>query len=61
MGDVVQFKRPSPVKTAEGKTLCGSGFHIWRIAPKKQFDVRQGRLVTLHRCERCGATKTTLD
>jgi hypothetical protein len=24
----------------------------------KQFDVRQGRLVTVYRCSRCGATKT---
>ena len=46
MGDVVQFKRTSPAKKAEGKTLCGRGFHKWRVAPKKQFDVHRGRLVT---------------
>jgi len=61
VGDVVKFKRPAPTVKAQGKTLCGSGFHKWRIAQKKQFDVQRGRLVTLHRCERCGATKTTLD
>jgi hypothetical protein len=61
VGEVVQFKRTSPAKKAEGKTLCGRGFHKWRVAPKKQFDVHRGRLVTVHKCERCGATKTTLD
>jgi hypothetical protein len=61
VGDVVKFQRPSLVNKAKGKTLCGSGFHKWIIAQKKQFDVQRGRLVTMHRCERCGATKTTLD
>jgi hypothetical protein len=60
VGEVIKFKRPSAVAKARGKTLCGSGFHKWRVVQKKQFDVRQGRLVTQHRCERCGATKTTL-
>ncbi len=61
MGDVIKFRRPSTTKRAQGKTLCSSGFHKWQIAQKKQFDVQRGRLVTLHKCERCGATKTTLD
>lgn len=61
MGEVIKFRRPSAVQRAQGKTLCTSGFHKWRLAQKKQFDVHRGRLVTLHRCERCGATKTTLD
>ena len=61
MGDVIKFQRPSAVKRAQGKTLCSSGFHKWQVAQKKQFDVRRGRLVTLHQCARCGATKTTLD
>ena len=61
MGVVVKFRRPAAAIKAQGKTLCASGFHKWRIAQKKQFDVQRGRLVTQHRCERCGATKTTLD
>lgn len=60
MGKVVKFQKPSPKKKAEGKTLCRHGFHKWSPDPKKQFDVKQGRLVTLHRCVRCGHTKTTL-
>jgi hypothetical protein len=58
MGDVVGFKRPSLKETARGKTLCSRGFHKWVIDQSKQFDVKQGRLITVHRCTRCGATKS---
>jgi len=60
MNKVIPFRRPSLKEKARGRTLCGSGFHKWRIDNKKQFDVKQGRLVTIHRCERCGETKSTL-
>lgn len=43
--------------TAKGKTLCGSGFHKWDIVQQQRFDVKQGRLVTVSRCRRCGAEK----
>lgn len=57
MGDVIPFKRPSPSQKYKGKTLCREGFHKWVVAQEKQFDVKQGRLVTLYRCARCGETK----
>ena len=60
MGDVVRFRKPSLKKKAAEKTLCGHGFHKWAPDAKKQFDVKRGKLVTMHRCTRCGATKTTL-
>lgn len=60
MGQVVKFRKPSAKEKAAGKTLCRSGFHKWVIDPRKQFDVKQGKLVNLHRCSRCGVTKTTL-
>jgi hypothetical protein len=59
MGDVVRFKKPSLKKKAEGKTLCARGFHKWVVDKEKQFDVKQGRLITIHRCQRCGKTRTT--
>lgn len=43
---------------AQGTTLCKRGFHKWTDEPKKQFDVKQGRLVSIRRCRRCGAQKT---
>lgn len=60
MGDVIPFQRPPKKRKGEGKTLCKSGFHKWVIDPRKQFDVKQGKLVTIKRCERCGVTKTEL-
>ena len=59
MGDVVKFKRPDRKEKARGKTLCSRGFHKWVIDKKKQFDVKQGKLITIHRCSRCGETRTT--
>ena len=64
MGDVVQFQpRPGKKrkKKGEGLTLCKSGFHKWAVDQTRKFDVKQGKLVTLRRCERCGATKITAD
>jgi hypothetical protein len=60
VGDVLPFEKPSPKKKAHRKTMCKHGFHKWAPDAKKQFDVKQGKLVTLHRCTRCGTTKTTL-
>jgi hypothetical protein len=60
MGEIVRFKKPSLKAKSEGKTLCKSGFHKWRVAQEKRFDVKQGRLVTVERCERCGETRTRL-
>ena len=58
MGDVVPFKKRSSAERAKDKTLCQSGFHRWEVVKEKQFDVRQGRLVTIYRCRRCGRQKT---
>jgi len=45
---------------AKGKTLCGRGFHKWATDTTTRFDVKEGRLVTVVRCERCGATRNEL-
>ena len=60
MGDVVRFKRPSPAQQHKGKTLCKSGFHKWVVEKRQPFDVKTGKLVTVYRCSRCGATKNEL-
>jgi hypothetical protein len=59
MGDVIRFKKPAAGQLAKGKTLCRRGFHKWTVATDSRFDSKQGRLVTLYRCSRCGVTKTT--
>lgn len=61
MGDVIKFKRPSLKEKAKGITLCRNGHHKWEIDQRKQFDVQSGKLVTIRRCQRCPATRTTLD
>lgn len=38
--------------------MCLEGHHKWAVWKAKQFDVREGKLVTVYRCERCGAEKT---
>lgn len=58
MADILPFKRPKPSELHKGKTLCKNGFHKWAISKDKQFDSRQGKLVTLYVCERCGAIKS---
>lgn len=67
MGDVVKFKALSKnakkKKNAEkhkGVTLCRHGHHKWKAVTDNQFDVKQGKLVTVYECERCGKTKSEL-
>jgi hypothetical protein len=58
MADVVPFNRPkSSALKGKGKTLCANGHHKWKTCKGKQFDVRNGKLVTVYRCERCGTSK----
>ncbi|OOZ40412.1 hypothetical protein BOW53_07915 [Solemya pervernicosa gill symbiont] len=58
MGDVVKFKKPKLSEKHRGKSLCKDGHHKWQVDKAQQFDVKQGRLVTLLRCARCGVTRS---
>lgn len=60
MADIIPFHRPKASERHQGKTLCRSGFHKWEIDKARVFDVRQGRLVTVLRCPRCGAVRHEL-
>ena len=57
MSNVIQFKKKKPGEKHKGKTLCKSGFHKWVVETEQKFDVKQGKLVTVYRCSRCGAVK----
>ncbi len=57
MSNVIQFKKPRLKDKHKGRTLCKSGFHKWEVI-ETPFDVKKGKLLTTHRCSRCGATKT---
>ncbi len=60
MGEIVKFRKPDLKANAEGKTLCKSGFHKWKVVTERQFDVKRGKLVTLSRCQRCGKERSQL-
>ncbi|MFV0477313.1 MAG: hypothetical protein ACK5ME_05700 [Parahaliea sp.] len=59
MGDILPFKKASSTrrknrpKTA-ANALCRNGHHKWLLDKTKQFDVKQGRLLTRYRCCHCG-------
>jgi hypothetical protein len=54
---VLPFKRKTLKEIHQGNTLCRNGHHKWVIEKEKQFDVKQGRLVTSYKCSRCGKRK----
>jgi len=60
MAKILNFKKPSAKDRNKGKTLCLHDFHKWAVVSERKFDVRQGKLVTLYRCQRCGKEKTEL-
>jgi hypothetical protein len=57
MAEIIPFKKPKLSEKHKGKTLCKSGFHKWEILKEQQFDVKQGKLVTVYQCRRCGKMK----
>jgi len=59
MGEVVQFKKKTVAEKHKGKTLCKRGFHKWEVVKEQQFDVKQGKLVTVYKCARCDVIKNT--
>ncbi len=52
MGDILPFEKPKH-KKASAQGLCQHGHHKWQVWKDKQFDVQQGKLVTVYRCARC--------
>jgi len=57
MGDVIAFKKKSAKEKHGKKILCKSGFHKWEVVTENKFDVKQGKLVSVYKCKRCGVTK----
>ena len=55
-----KIRKSRQLVKAKSATLCGSGFHKWKVVIDTCFDVRQGKLVTTERCERCHAERTIL-
>lgn len=51
MADILQFKRPPKKKARK------NGHHKWKLDTKQKFDTKQGKLVTVYVCEKCGKRK----
>ena len=60
MSKILEFRKPSAHAKNKGKTLCLHNFHKWRLQTTTKFDVQQGKLVSVFRCERCGKQKNQL-
>jgi hypothetical protein len=58
--DLNKFKKLRRQQRGRNTTLCKSGFHKWVFSEKKQFDVKQGKLISVERCERCQVTRTKI-
>jgi hypothetical protein len=57
MSDVIPFRKLSLKEKHKGSTLCRHGHHKWKLDKAKQFDVKQGKLITIYNCARCGKKK----
>jgi hypothetical protein len=59
MADIIPFARKPAKKDAPKRSvMCQNGHHRWVVWKKKPFDVKQGKLITIFRCERCGAERS---
>ena len=57
MADIIPFRKPSLKERHKGNTLCRHGHHKWVVDTASQFDVKQGKLVTVSHCSRCNKQK----
>lgn len=58
MGEVIKFQRATLRRKSDGRTLCDSGFHKWKVIAERRFDVKRGKLATVERCARCGKERS---
>ena len=54
---VVNAAQRQQKRNLKGSTLCRQGHHKWVIVTRQRFDVKQGKLVTVSQCSRCGKRK----
>ncbi|MDB6061444.1 MAG: hypothetical protein JWM78_1547 [Verrucomicrobiaceae bacterium] len=58
MADILPFQRKPKTPATKRSALCANGHHRWVVWQSKPFDVKRGKLVTVYRCERCGAERS---
>lgn len=57
MSNILPFKKKA---AARKSVLCLNNHHRWKVSKQNQFDVKQGKLVTIEKCTRCAKTRTVL-
>ena len=57
MSNVLPFTKKAKAKRS---TLCQNNHHKWKAAKNSQFDVKQGKLVTIETCTVCGKVRHRL-
>jgi len=57
MAEILSFKKAKKARDQGQSPLCREGFHKWLAVKDTRFDVKQGKLLTLFRCQRCGKEK----
>ena len=58
MGEIIPFKKKTLAEKHKGSTLCREGHHAWLLDKERQFDVKEGRLLSVYHCKRCGVSKS---
>lgn len=63
MGKIIKgkFGQAAQLNKIKRSSLCQHGHHQWVIDTNKQFDVKQGKLITTRRCSKCGKTRNSAD
>ena len=57
MSNIIQFKKKTAKEKHGKRILCQNGFHKWEVVTEQKFDVKEGKLVTVYKCKRCGLIK----
>jgi hypothetical protein len=57
VADILPFKKPPSQAVNRANSLCRNGHHKWVVVTSQQFDVKQGKLVTVSECARCAKRK----
>jgi len=56
-----QFGKAAQLKRIKRSSLCQHGHHRWEVDTTTRFDVKEGKLLTVSICSKCGKTKTSAD
>lgn len=63
MGEIIKgkFGKSAKLEKVKRSSLCEHGHHQWVIDTAKRFDVKQGKLLTVRKCSKCGKIRASAD